>query len=232
MSKKERNPDPDPAVAEREAQEAVRPTPATVGTPAATLERFPDDHTARAAQRRQEEDPDGLLQGPGRELSRGEEPVRDLGRAVQRAGERDSQVPFHQLPVEHRTQTPNPESVTRQPAFVPVGSPNVALRPDLPRLGNNVPAGETQPGIPAPGEAERAVDRDTLERLQAGRAANPESVTVADGIIRVGDRLVLPLAGTGVEFHEGRGATLSVYGKDHELDEPAAEQLKRALRPR
>jgi hypothetical protein len=69
-------------------------------------------------------------------------------------------------------------------ALVPVGAPTAALHPALPRLGDGSARGETQPGIPPPGDHQRFVERE--EKLQP-----PEpDVDFNGGQLRVGKVLI------------------------------------------
>lgn len=123
---------------------------------------------------------------------------------------------------------PVPDNATREATVAPVGTPTAQLRPDLPRLGDGTARGETQPGIPPPGEAERAIDSEKLKELKQDDQ-RAERVTVAGGMITVGKRLVLPAATTEVEFKDDTATLVTASGAKHTVKGRGVQQLRSAL---
>jgi hypothetical protein len=180
--------------------------------------------------RLRERDPDDVPPEE-REPSEGEIPVTNLSEAADAVPEGRTAVSQVQHPaVTPVGQVEVPDNVTRQPAVSVAGTPSAQLRPETQRFGVGGPAGETQPGILPPGEAERAIDDSRLAALDDGPAEGEEAVSLENGVLRVGERLVLPMQSCEIEFR-GRGDKLeakieTASGSSHKLRGKSARQLQ------
>jgi hypothetical protein len=95
------------------------------------------------------------------------------------------------------------------------------MRPDLPRLGDGAPLGETQPGVPPPGEPERFPGDPPKGQEDQGEAAQLDN-----GLLRIGDnRLIISMVNADFEKDGDEVVIRTSGGREHRFAGKTAERI-------